>query len=125
MVSTLKSAGTLSTPGSVDQTENDAPREGERSYGDRRTVGDDELLACARVDLARRALGDIMEVVQVLARIQGDDLHPSVLQMVQQRVYELASGAFAALDDVVDPLVAIHGRIYPSEAFASTAEEGP
>ena len=97
MVSTLKSAGTLFAPGSVDQTENDGIPVG------------------PRIELARRAMGDIADVILVLREGVLNDLTPPILQMVQQRLHALVMGAFDLLDPEGVPVGSIHAELHPSE----------
>ena len=101
MVSTLKSAGTLSAPGSVDQTENALP-------------------GGVRAEIARQAVADIFEVIGVLERYNPDGalaysvprMNPVVL-MVTERVKQLASGALSALDDDDESVPSIEARTWP------------
>jgi len=51
----------------------------------------------ARVYFARECAADISEVVMLLAVADPEDLSASVLQMVQQRIHELALGVVIAL----------------------------
>lgn len=68
-----------------------------------------------RADLAHRAAGDIAEVVLLLAPRHAADLTPAIVQMVQQRVHDLACGIASALSDDVEPCSEIRERLYPSE----------
>lgn len=76
---------------------------------------DERLPIGARVALAVRAACDITDVVAVLASLDADDLTPATLQMVQQRIHELACGVSAALQDPTEALWEIRSRLYPSE----------
>lgn len=76
---------------------------------------DERLPIGARVSLAVRAACDITDVAGVLASLDVDDLTPAALQMVQQRIHELACGVCAALQDPMEALWEIRSRLYPSE----------
>lgn len=69
----------------------------------------------ARRSLAGRAAADITEVVTVLRGFDGDNLTPAVVQMVQQRIHDLACGVLSAIDDPNDKLEDIRARLWPSE----------
>lgn len=76
-----------------------------------------------RIALACRAAGDITEVVMVLCRAERAELNSAVLQMLQQRVYDLASGILAMLEDPRAEPADIRADLYPSEP-ASAATGG-
>ena len=100
----------------------DADAGGARQTGGAVAESSDERLPIgARVSLAVRAAGDITDVVGLLASVGADDLTPAALQMVQQRIHELACGICTALEHPTDALWEIRSRLYPSEPVRGDA----
>lgn len=73
----------------------------------------------AHLQLARRAAGDISDCMMLLAEYKFIDVEPPVLQMLQQRVNELANGIFEALDNRPRPVKEIHSVLFPSELYVA------
>lgn len=67
-----------------------------------------------QVLVALRTLDDISACVDVLSRYDFSNIEPAVLQMLQQRIFDLAHGGAVCLR-AVQPAWAVHAELYPSE----------
>ena len=68
-----------------------------------------------RADLTNRIAADIADVALVLAQLRHEDLTPPVVQMVQQRIHDLAIGICQVVACPAADLSEVKGQLYPSE----------